>query len=63
MLKDMKEDAAHQFILTCQQAEESFQQWVSSMDEKDLRTHFKELADIRDHLSGVIEKVQSVLRG
>ncbi len=61
MLTNMQNDPARKFILACQEAEDSFKEWLSSLEEADLKAHFRELAEVRDHLQDAMEKVKSIL--
>ena len=59
----MQKEAIDKFIIACQAAEDSFGEWLNSMDERELRTYFKDLVEIKDHLESVIEKIGTVLDG
>ena len=60
-LEGMQKEPAHKFILACQKAEDSFEEWLNCLEEADLKAHFRKLAAVRDHLHSAMEEVRAIL--
>ena len=49
------------FIRVCRSTQGLFDEWLNSLEEGDLETHFERLVQARDHLNCAIEEVGKVL--
>ena len=55
-------DLGLEFIQTCCEAQNQFDNWVEHFNERELKTYFKRLVEIRSHLNDITRESRALVQ-